>query len=578
MIERTDEVLAQRYRERGDREALTALIERNQGPIFAYLLRLLKNPHDAEEAAQEVFVRMLRGLPGYDPELPFRPWFYRIALNCARTAGQRRKMQSERERQSPGRAAGVTPVDAAVRSEVLKMVDDLPDSQREAVTLHYCQGLSHSEVASVLDVPAGTVATRIHTGLQSLRTRLAALGVAFAGLQLEQVLSPAEAAVAPGSILPSVLKTAAVQGGILVTKTKLSLVVAVGIACTVGGGVAGYAVRANRVERDPEMAAIPVRLKPVPVSPTRPPVPEPAKTAGSVPVPSPAPALPSSPAAVDPATKIRRLGKFVARMIKQMEDGAAGPIDEKESLEFLALMTDPEFLTKATEALAGGRTAEYNDEFTFALFEEFGVALNDAQKTRLSAILMSQAALEKNPDLESGTAVDRKIAELGAARASMDKILAILTPEQRPKIDALADFYSGLGQGMVLKAQTPDTAAAALLDAWSQRLTPLNDQERARAAQVAEVHARQVITLQEELRARYGEGFMNGMAGLLTHEEGNSAARKEVPDFRIKMEDAYTRLLEVERQTRQTLLSALPEKADVLRKAEPLVYFIRIQK
>ena len=55
MIERTDEVLAQRFRELGDREALSALIQRNQGPIYGYLLRLLRNPHDAEEAAQEVF-------------------------------------------------------------------------------------------------------------------------------------------------------------------------------------------------------------------------------------------------------------------------------------------------------------------------------------------------------------------------------------------------------------------------------------------------------------------------------------------------------------------------------------------
>ena len=86
MIERTDEILIAQFQERGDRESLASLIQRHQSPVYSYLLRLLRNTHDAEEAAQETFLRVLRGLAGYRRELPFRPWLYRIAQNCAKLA------------------------------------------------------------------------------------------------------------------------------------------------------------------------------------------------------------------------------------------------------------------------------------------------------------------------------------------------------------------------------------------------------------------------------------------------------------------------------------------------------------
>jgi RNA polymerase sigma-70 factor, ECF subfamily len=578
MIERTDEVLAQRFRDRGDREALSALTERNQGPVYAYLLRLLKNAHDAEEAAQEVFIRMLRGLPGYDPELPFRPWLYRIALNCARTAVQKRKMQSERERQSAGPAARATPVDAAVRGEVLRMVDDLPDAQREAVTLHYCQGLSHSEVASVLDVPAGTVATRIHTGLQSLRTRLAALGVAFAALQLEQVLGSAEAAVAPGSLLPSVLKTAAVQGGLLVAKIKLSIVVAVAIACTVGGGVAGYAVRANRVERTPDETAAPSRPQPTALaSAPRAAAPPPAKAPASVSVSPPAAPVAAAPPASAAQTKMRRLARFLARMILTSENGEKVTLDEKESMEMLALMMDPELQKLSESLMANGGVAEFSDDFTFALLEELDVHLSDAQKAQVTALLSEATAARKKLDQESETSVDRKIAELRSGRDWMDKTLAILTPDQRQKIAPLTGVYAPIGSAVVLKAETPDLATNTLLDTWSQRLTSLNEIERTRATQAADIHVRQVMTVQEELRVRYGDEFVRDMADRLSGA-GKTSSKPKDPAYTAQAEDAYARLLEVERQVRHTLLSVLPEKAEALRKAPPLVYFVRIQK
>jgi RNA polymerase sigma-70 factor (ECF subfamily) len=203
-----DETLVQEFREDRDPDRLTALVSRYERPIYAFQLRLLKDSHQAEEAAQETFLRMLRGLPGFRPEHPFRPWLYRIALNAARTLAVRRAQQGQRERiASLRRREGEgtrNPSDGAFLKELHALVDELPPAQKEALLLHYYQGLSHSEVASALEVPPGTVATRIHRGLETLRGRLAPLGVTLSTLALAEYLGENVAEATPPSILSAV--------------------------------------------------------------------------------------------------------------------------------------------------------------------------------------------------------------------------------------------------------------------------------------------------------------------------------------------------------------------------------------
>jgi RNA polymerase sigma-70 factor, ECF subfamily len=584
MIERTDVLLAQGFRERGDREALSALIERYQTPIYSYLLRLLKNPHDAEEAAQDCFLRMMRGLAGYRPDMPFRAWLYRIALNCARTGAVRRKAGAERERLAaaarPEGAKAMTPADAAVRNEVLNFLEELPEPQREAMTLHYNQGLSHSEVASVLDVPAGTVATRIHTGLESLRARLAALGIAWAGLSLGDILSSAEAVVAPSSILPSVLSAAApaapalIQGGMLMAaKAKFGVTVAVAVACAAGGGMAGYAVRAARVERPPEAAGLaPLAARPLPAAaPATSRASAPGAAASRVrPAETPVPA----PAVEDPrAVKARRMARLFAKLIKAFDPVHADDAqDPAAAAEFLALMMDPELQTKGLDLSKGGGVLELGDDVQFALLEELGVDLSAEQKARLERVFKEDP---KRADLESGTAVDQRIAEVRDGHGAANKMLSILTPEQQEKASCLTRLYTGTGPGVLVPVASPDRAVPGLLDAWSRRLAPLNGDERLRANQAATLHASQLQTLQDDLRFRYGPDFVDRLS-LQLQPNGTpptASSAQEAKDYAAKASDAYARLLELERQTRLNLIQALPERAEEIRKAPALAYF-----
>jgi len=253
-----DEDLIARIRDRGDRDALLELVSRYQEPIYNFLLGRLRNPQRAEEAAQETFLRMLRGLPGYRAELPFRPWLYRIALNAGRTLVEQGRVRARKEQEasaaSNGRRTAVDPAERALHEEVHAALRELPDEQKEALTLHYNQGLSHDEVAGVLGVPAGTAATRIHQGLQSLRSRFRTIEA----VALEQVLTNPRLLAAPKSILkivaaeaaravPAVAGTAALLSVGGAVNTKTGILIATAILCLAAGGVVGYQVRGTRL-------------------------------------------------------------------------------------------------------------------------------------------------------------------------------------------------------------------------------------------------------------------------------------------------------------------------------------------
>jgi hypothetical protein len=474
------------------------------------------------------------------------------------------------------------------------MVDELPEPQKEAMTLHYCRGLSHSEVASVLELPAGTVATRIHSGLQSLRTRLAAAGVTFVGLTLEEALSSAEAAVAPASILSSVLREAApgvlsgagaagaVQGGILVAKTKVSVLVAVAVACSVGGGVAGYGLRATRAERElaamessapPKLVAaapknaVAVASTPAPATPV------------ALPAPAAGPALPAAPSAPKEtsASKMKKLASFLAKAIKMAEPGTKKvDLDPKEAQEFLALMADPELGTFLGENGKGALPEELGSDLYLALFEEFNVHLDEAQKAQFQQLFTRMEADHQALEGIPGTAVDRRIAELQSSKIVAEKISSLLTPQQRENARVLLQLHDALGQGVPVDVESPDRAVPALLESWSRSMIRLDDGEKARLAQTAAVHAGRLTSLQAELASQHGSDFIDRLGNCL----GYKAEFYAPPDpiLESKARDAYARFLELERQNRLDLMAALPERAEAIRKAEANVYLLKFKR
>lgn len=176
----------------GDAAALRLLMERYQGPLFGYLCRLLPSRQDAEDVFQEAFLRVLRHASRFQTQRRFRPWLYAIATNLVRNAHRARSYRQtvpldrpagEEDGASladllPGRSVAPTAALEAAEAQaaVRAAVAALPEKGRTALVLYYYQGLPYAEIAEVLEVPVGTVKSRIHNAMARLGQSLDAGG------------------------------------------------------------------------------------------------------------------------------------------------------------------------------------------------------------------------------------------------------------------------------------------------------------------------------------------------------------------------------------------------------------------
>jgi RNA polymerase sigma-70 factor, ECF subfamily len=170
------------------------LVRTYQDRLFAFGLRLTGSPRDAEEIAQDAFVRAYRALWRYPSErietLKLRAWLFQVTVNVARNRVRARRLAEvpllsedgtvERLADRPDSDAE-GPEQAAERHDeqqhLAAIVATLPERYRAAVVLRHIQGLSYQEIAAVLGQPAGTVKSNVHRGVAYLRAALDAAGV-----------------------------------------------------------------------------------------------------------------------------------------------------------------------------------------------------------------------------------------------------------------------------------------------------------------------------------------------------------------------------------------------------------------
>jgi RNA polymerase sigma-70 factor, ECF subfamily len=164
------------------------LVVAYQDRLYAFALRLTGSPRDAEEIAQDAFVRAYRALRNYAEErvlaMALKAWLYRIALNVARNRLRGKRLGVVSFDQEEGDEPLDLPDDATPGpEEVLERAEEqrqlaglvaaLPNRYRAAVILRHVEGLSYAEVADILKQPAGTVKANVHRGVQLLRAGLA---------------------------------------------------------------------------------------------------------------------------------------------------------------------------------------------------------------------------------------------------------------------------------------------------------------------------------------------------------------------------------------------------------------------
>jgi len=171
----SDEILAVKLKN-GDRSALEMLFERHYDSLFGYLFRMTFGDRAlAADLAQESFLRVLRGIQTYDTARPFKAWLYGIATNAARnavaSADTRRTESFEADADYPDEAPPFeqTLLEAEAASSVIAALRQLPEHQREAIVLFYDQSFSLAQIADTLNIPVGTVKSRLSLGVKRLR-------------------------------------------------------------------------------------------------------------------------------------------------------------------------------------------------------------------------------------------------------------------------------------------------------------------------------------------------------------------------------------------------------------------------
>jgi RNA polymerase sigma-70 factor (ECF subfamily) len=160
----------------GDRQALELLLDRHADRIHGVCRRVLANRDDALDATQEAMIAVARGISRFDGRSAFTTWLYRVATNAALDEArrlQRRPTPVETLPDRGGSALASTPEDRVdVRVDVDAALAELPIDFRVAVVLRDLCDLDYAEIAAVLDLPPGTVRSRISRGRAQLAVLL----------------------------------------------------------------------------------------------------------------------------------------------------------------------------------------------------------------------------------------------------------------------------------------------------------------------------------------------------------------------------------------------------------------------
>lgn len=175
--ETTDAELLHRYLG-GDSGAFDSLVERYQHRVYAVALRMCGEPEDARDATQDVFVSALRSLKNYREEASLGTWFHRVAINASLDLLRRRQRRPTRPLDEAVERASLAPgpEEAAITSsraaEVHRALAALSDEHRAVLVLHDLQDLDYAAVGEALDIPLGTVKSRIHRARAELARAL----------------------------------------------------------------------------------------------------------------------------------------------------------------------------------------------------------------------------------------------------------------------------------------------------------------------------------------------------------------------------------------------------------------------
>lgn len=181
----TDQELVRRV-QAGDQSAFNLLVLKYQHRVLKLVGRFVNDPTEAEDVAQEAFLKAYRALASFRGDSAFYTWLYRIAINTAKNAlvsHRRRPVDFDLDLQDPDqyeRQAKLKEADTPegvlltdeIRAVVEEAMEQLPEDLRTAIVLRELEGLSYEEIAEAMDCPVGTVRSRIFRAREAIDKKL----------------------------------------------------------------------------------------------------------------------------------------------------------------------------------------------------------------------------------------------------------------------------------------------------------------------------------------------------------------------------------------------------------------------
>jgi RNA polymerase sigma-70 factor (ECF subfamily) len=161
---------------RGEVGAFEELVDRYKNLVFAMIMRTFPDRSQAEDLAQDVFLRIHRGLPYFRGEARLSTWIYRIVVNvCVQDRGRGTSsvsLDDANARVSTPAAADRHADDLELRDRLEKAIAQLPAQYRLLIAAHYLRGVQYEDLAEAMNMPLGTVKTQLHRAKRQLRMLL----------------------------------------------------------------------------------------------------------------------------------------------------------------------------------------------------------------------------------------------------------------------------------------------------------------------------------------------------------------------------------------------------------------------
>jgi RNA polymerase sigma-70 factor, ECF subfamily len=181
----SDQQLVERV-QKGDKVAFDLLVRKYQHRVLKLVSRFVNDAAEAEDVAQEAFLKAYRALPAFRGDSAFYTWLYRIAINTAKNtlvSNRRRPVDFDLDLQDPeqhDRQAMLKDADTPegvlltdeIRGVVERALEQLPEDLRTAIVLRELEGLSYEEIAEAMDCPVGTVRSRIFRAREAIDKKL----------------------------------------------------------------------------------------------------------------------------------------------------------------------------------------------------------------------------------------------------------------------------------------------------------------------------------------------------------------------------------------------------------------------